>query len=828
MKIKQVGILFLMGIFFAYGQRQGGPPKFSVSGKVIDKETNQPLEYATITLKNNRRPDLIQGGITDANGNFKIESFPGRYTILIEYISFEPNTQEEVLIRSNLDLGTVALEIDTNELDEVELIGEQTQVEIRLDKRIYNVGKDITVRGGSVADVLGNIPSITVDVEGNVALRGNNNVRILINGKPSGLVGISGPDGLRQLPSESIEKVEVITSPSARYDAEGTGGILNIILKKQERAGFNGNFNLNGGMPESYRGTASMNYKTKKINLFSTNTIGRRTNISRGLSENEYFNGEDPSSFLYETSKTTRERDQVFLSLGSEYYIDDSSSFTLNGFYRDNTGLNDGSVTIEELTDIGGIIITSNQRDQYEPELDESFQISGLYEKKFNDKGHEISATYQYEESTEDQLAEITSFQTFPENRVNNSEEVTTLESQKRILAQIDYVYPLDENTQIEFGYRGTFNTIQTDYEVAFLNDNERTVDFDLTNLLVYKEYVNAAYGQFGKKIDKLSVLLGLRMEDSNIVIDQQTTNDYTNKRYTNWFPTVNLSYEFGERENITLGYAKRIRRPRGFFLNPFPSRNSITNFFQGNPDLDPASTGSFDLGYLKRYNKFTFNSSVYYQLTTNNFTFVNEDTGDRVAISGDPNDPNSDVVEVPVLRRGPINLSKNIRYGGEANLTYTPSRKIRLNVNFNVFSSEVIGTYNGFVFDAKNISWSSRFISSINFGKGISWQNQVFFRGPRITAQSESKPFGGLSTAINKDIFKDKGTLSFRISDVFNTQRFMTDTFTDTFNSYTEYQRRQTTYIATLTYRLNQKKNQRGRRGGNYNGGGDDGGYGY
>ena len=241
MKKKYFGILYLLGML-TYGQRTG-PTKFIITGKVIDKENNQPLEYATITLKSNNRPDFIQGGITDSEGNFQIESVPGKYDINIEFISFVTYIMNGVSLKSNLNLGTIAMEIDPSELEEVELVGEQTQVEIRLDKRIYNVGKDITVRGGSVADVLGNIPSITVDVEGNIALRGNNNVRILINGKPSGLVGISGPDGLRQLPSESIEKVEVITSPSARYDAEGTGGILNIILKKQERSGFNGNFN---------------------------------------------------------------------------------------------------------------------------------------------------------------------------------------------------------------------------------------------------------------------------------------------------------------------------------------------------------------------------------------------------------------------------------------------------------------------------------------------------------------------------------------------------------------------------------------------------------
>ena len=823
MKINNTWILFILGLCLDNAQRPGGPPqKITVSGQVVDQETNQPLEYATITLKNNRRPDFLQGGITDAEGKFSIKTFPGKYTIDVEYISFDTYTQEDVLLRSNLDLGTIELQIAVNSLDEVELVGEQTQVEIRLDKRIYNVGKDITVRGGSVADVLGNVPSVSVDVEGNVALRGNDNVRILINGKPSGLVGLSGPQGLRQLPAESIEKVEVITSPSARYDAEGTGGILNIILKKQELLGVNGNFAVNGGIPETYRGTATLNWRTKKVNLFTTNTLGKNSSIGNSLSDNEYFNGDNPSTFLYERSKTTRSRNALFSSLGMEYFIDDSSSLTISGFYRDNDGRNEGDNNIDEV-DASGATITANQRLQDENEVDRSYQFTGLYEKKFNDKGHELSATYQYEESSEDEIADIISQQLSPEFRLNDSEKVSTLEDQKRILAQVDYVYPIDENTQIELGYRGTFNTLETDYEVAFIQNGNTIIDENLSNVLVYKEFVNAAYAQYGKKRDKLSILLGLRMENSNIVIDQKTTNDYTNKRYTNWFPTVNLSWEITERENVTLGYARRIRRPRSFFLNPFPSRNSITNVFQGNPDLDPTYTGSFDLGYLKRMDKITINSSVYYQQSTNNFTFISEDTGQTAVLSGDPNDPNSEVVRVPVLRRGPINLSTNKRIGGEINFTYTPSRKIRLNTNFNIFNSETIGTYKGMVLDAQNLSWSARFISNINFGKGLSWQNQVFFRGPRVTAQSKSKPFGSLSTAINKDILKDKGTLSFRISDVFNTRKFRNDTFTETFTSTSEFQWRQPSYIATFTYRLNQKKNQRGRRGNSERGGGGE-----
>ena len=245
-------------------------PKIVLSGKVIDQETQQPLEYATITLKNPRFPDRLQGGITGIDGTFSFEIFPGRYTITTEYISFESNIKEGVILRESTDLGTIALGISVAALDEVELVAERTEVEIRLDKRVYNVGRDITVRGGSVSDVMDNIPSVSVDVEGNISLRGNDNVRILINGKPSGLVGLSGPDALRQLPAESIEKVEVITSPSARYEASGTAGILNIILKREELVGFNGSFILNGGFPTTYGGNTNLNWRTEKLNIFST------------------------------------------------------------------------------------------------------------------------------------------------------------------------------------------------------------------------------------------------------------------------------------------------------------------------------------------------------------------------------------------------------------------------------------------------------------------------------------------------------------------------------------------------------------------------------
>ncbi len=319
---------------------------------MIDKETQQPLEYATITLQNPRFPDRLQGGITKQDGSFKFDVFPGRYTITTEYISFEKDLREGVDLRETTNLGTIALGIEVNSLNEVELVAERTEVEIRLDKRVYNVGKDITVRGGSVSDVMDNIPSVSVDVEGNISLRGNDNVRILINGKPSGLVGLSGPDALRQLPAESIEKVEVITSPSARYEASGTAGILNIILKREELSGFNGSFILNGGIPTTYGGSASLNWRNKKLNFFTTTSYNDGKSLGGGVFNSEYFNGENPSTFTNELRDYSRNRERFFINLGAEYFFDDNTTFTMSGFIRRSNNSSNNTTIIENLNAI--------------------------------------------------------------------------------------------------------------------------------------------------------------------------------------------------------------------------------------------------------------------------------------------------------------------------------------------------------------------------------------------------------------------------------------------------------------------------------------------
>ena len=804
-------VLFLFGLSISGFSQQPGGKKFKkikIEGVVIDKETQDPLEYTTISLLNDSSPDLIQGGITDKNGKFIIEVFPGKYNITLEYIGFDKIILKDKVISINEDFGIFELEIVAESLNEVELVGERTEVEIRLDKRIYNVGKDITVRGGSVADVLDNVPSVSVDVEGNVALRGNQNVRILINGKPSGLVGLSGPQGLRSLPAESIEKVEVVTSPSARYEASGTAGILNVILKKEELEGFNGSFILNGGAPTTYGGNATLNWRTKKLNVFSTTSLRDSESRGGGDFESENFN---PVRFVNEDRDYQRNRKSIFFNLGAEYYFNDDTSLTISGFVRTSDNESNNNTKIDNLN-AAGVVVDQFGRYQFEEEIDNSQQFTTNFTKKFDDKGHELVIEFQTESSEEDEsdLAENTS--TF-------NQESDTFEDQSRTLLQMDYVWPVNENTQFEIGYRGDFSLQETDYNVFDLLDNGRTPNTELTNFLGFTQKINAAYAQFGKKINKFSYLIGLRMEKTHIEIDQKTTKIFKEKDYTDWFPTLNFSFEFTEKENITLGYSRRIRRPRSWSLNPFRSLTSLTFFRQGNPNLDPSYSNLFDLGYLKRWNKFTFNSSVYYQKATQVIERITETTGELVVVSVNP------LVELPEFRSTSVNLSENIRTGTEFTLTYSPKRQVRLSGNFNIFNSETIGFYKEVPLDRKIVSWFMRFNSSFPLAFGINTQLNGFYFGPRANAQTESKGVVSFSGALNKPMFKDKATLSFRVSDIFNSSRRKSTTETADFRNYTEFQWRQPSYVFTFTYRINERKmgKRRNNRRGSLNDGGEE-----
>jgi hypothetical protein len=397
---KNIIVLLIFILTFSLTNAQNSTSEISISGKVIDETSKQPLEYATVVITNTKT-NKISGGITDEKGIFNIQSPIGVYQISVEFISFRSKKYPKQEIKKNLDLGTILLSEDLKSLDEIVIIAEKTTVDIRLDKKVFNIGKDLSIRGGNASDVLGNVPSVQVDVEGTVSLRGNENVTILIDGRPSALVGMNGAEALRQIPAEAIEKVEVITSPSARYDAEGTAGILNIILRKNKLTGFNGSLQLDLGIPERVGTAFNSNWRTEKWNLF-TNT-GFRYNSTPGnaFSDSDFLSSSAQNANVVESRRFGRQGRSLFTSLGAEYYISKNSSIIGNIVF--NTGNDDDvNTNIINRYDTQGSINEATLRTENEDQNEQRVQYTIDYVNNFDGNGRKLSINTQYSTEVQD------------------------------------------------------------------------------------------------------------------------------------------------------------------------------------------------------------------------------------------------------------------------------------------------------------------------------------------------------------------------------------------------------------------------------------------
>jgi hypothetical protein len=743
------------------------------------------------------------------------------YTVQFEFISYKTKRLTGQEIFKDTKLVDVILSLDTESLDEVIVRAETTEVQIRLDKKIYNIGKDLTTSGATVSDALDNIPSVTVDVDGVIALRGNENVRILINGKPSAIAGFGSTDALRQLPAEAIERVEVITSPSARYDAEGTAGILNIILRKEKTLGFNGSIQTYVGYPTSSGITGNVNFRTDKFNVF--NTTGLRYNESPGnaLFENRFTSPNVENPLIREERDYDRIRKGFNTNLGMEYFINDNSSITAAGFFR----LSDNGTTTTNETkefDPSSTLAVSRSRIENESEDDTNVQLSLNYTNDFDTNGHKFTADFQWEKGDETEKSLIEERNTFPMNELLPAEAITSIQEQTEYLVQADYVLPIGENAQFEAGFRGRFENTVTDYllKEQLVTNGAFVRNDSLSNVFDYTQNVFSLYSQYGNKFGDFSFLLGLRMESTvlkgAVTGEDVTSNDDFNinfdKDFLGLFPTVNLVYELNEKENITLGYNRRINRPRHWYLNPFPSRSSEANVFQGNPGLDPAYSSAFDLGYLKRWEKLTLTSSVYYQYETDAFERIQEDTGEET--------PNG----IPIIRTIPINLSTNQRIGFEAGVLYNPKKWLRINGSFNFFQFETEGEFNGVDYGTKNTSWFARLSTKVTLPGKVDWQTNGNYRGPSNNAQTESKGIFSMNLAFSKDIFNDNATVGANVSDLLNSRKRRSLTETADFISESEFQWRERSFRLSFTYRFNEKKKRERPNGGDYQ---EEGGYG-
>ncbi|WNH12184.1 TonB-dependent receptor domain-containing protein [Thalassobellus suaedae] len=839
MKNLTTSILFILLSLTSNLVKAESDKNITVRGKVIDAETKEPLEYATVSFYSQVENKIIDGVITDVNGEFNLKVAKGIYNINIEYISYKTAKLTNKNITQDLDLGVISLKIDFESLEAVQVVAERTTVEIKLDKKIYNIGKDLTTAGGTVSDALNNVPSVSVDIEGSISLRGNENVRILINGKPSAMAGFGDTNVLSQLPAEAIERVEVITSPSARYGAEGTAGILNIILRQKETLGFNGSLNLTAGNPDNIGVSTNINYRTEKFNLFSNFGFRYFNSPRNSFNDTEYFdkiinNVSTAPEYerIREDAEVERLNRNYNASFGMEYFLSKKTSLTGSVFYRYGEDRDTALNNSDRFNN--GSIVEQTLRTEKQNEDGNNYQFALNYITKFNNDGHQLTADVQFEKGSEEQFTYINE-DYLVTNQSNPEpfqiEKVNEIEDEKESLFQVDYVLPIGKNTRFEAGYRGNFENSIKDYtlEQEDINTNTFFVNDTISNIFDYTENVNAVYTQYGTKFGEFSFLLGLRLENTQLkgkinstLSDAELEDSFGfpidtdfNKNYLGLFPTLNLIYNLSgsvedSEESITLGYNRRINRPRGWFINPFPSRSSRTNIFQGNPNLNPAFASAFDLGYLKRWDKLTLTTSVYYQHETNSFEYVQENTGEQT----------SDGIDI--IRTIPVNLSTNKRTGAEFGMLYNPEKWLRLNTSFNFFQFKTEGEFNDVDYGAKNTSWFARFSSKVSLPSKIDWQTNAFYRGARQNAQSETEGIFSLDLAFSKEIFNDNATISLNVRDLLNSRKRKSLTTTEFFSRYSENQWRQRQINLSFRYRFNQQKKRNERRN-NQGGNGDD-----
>jgi outer membrane receptor protein involved in Fe transport len=798
-----------------YGNRSS---KAIIKGKITQEDNGQALDYATITIFSTQDSSLITGGISDENGLFSIETKAGNYFAKIEFLSFEEKIIENITLAKGkmiADLGNIILVADAKTLTEVEVRAEKSQMQMSLDKRTFNVGKDLANTGASAQDILDNVPSVSVDVEGRVSLRGNENVRILIDGKPSGLVSIDNANGLRSLPSNMIDKVEVITNPSARYEAEGMTGIINIVLKKEKKKGINGAFDVTVGEPANYGVGVNMNFRREKLNFF----------VNYGLSYRKY-NG---SGFNFQERTTsnglliqdqTRSHNRGGLSnsirFGSDFFLNKHETITASFLYKkgdeDNLSTvfyrdylqNRNPQNLQEIT----------ERTNDEIEKEDNLQYSINYKKTFDKKGKELVATLQFEEEKEvegsDYLEKYFDNDYNPLSKANLLQDSENAEGEKQWLFQVDFTNPIGKEGKFELGARSSLRDINNDYDITQLNDNEWQPVLDaignpLSNNFQYEENIHAVYAILGDQKGKFSYQLGLRGEYSHVITELLETNEVNDRDYFNLFPSAHFTYKLPAENAVQISYSRRIQRPRFWYLNPFFSFSDSRNQRTGNPNLDPELTHSFELGHIKYFDKGTISSSIYYRYSTGTIMRIQTIINDQNTVSR------------------PENLKNEKSYGLEVTASYNPYKWWRLNGDVNFFKSTIDGSnfQEGLTVDA--YSMQGRATSRMTLWKKTDVQLRLSYYAPRKTLQSTRKAIFSTDLGISRDILKNKGTLTLSVRDLFNTRKYRSETFIDDFYSNSEFQWRTRSASLTFSYRLNQKKKRGGKRGG-YQGGGEGG----
>lgn len=829
---KTLGLTFLLSAAALSFAQTAPQSKQNVTGVVVD-QNNTPIPYASITFSSKANMLYSDATLTDENGKYTLELVPGVYDVTIEAVDFKKFTSTGKEI-SGGDLGSFAIEPEstatltpTQSIAGVTITAQAARpYRVELDKKTYDPSTDVISKGGSLQDVLTNVPSVSVDTDGTVSMRGNSNVRFLINGKPSALLGIDdGANALQSIPADQIERIEVITNPSSKYEASGTAGILNIILKKSKKIGFNGSVTGSVGyLPQTNLNT-NLSWRRGNATWFVNGGGGLRNSKSTNENDATFQDRGVVNQLLTSSARSLNKNEMKFYngSAGIVYDFSDktsaNASITLRKFEGESDGTVDTWMTYNDIDDSNTSAAFPLFKSRNTIGYNDNHAIQGDFglDQKIGDYGQNISFSLSLQKNVSDNNSDITETRNGAFFRIDETLQNT---ENKSIVGKIDYELPIGEVSKIEAGYRFDNNDNNYDYTVW----NDRVINPDFTSVTNYKEQFHAFYLQFKSKIgDRFAYQLGLRDEISKVDVDFRSLSSQEpaiSKSYNDFFPSVFLSYDLAKNNQLLLNYSRRINRPRSWFLVPFNSYNDSDNIFSGNPDLNPSYVNSYELGYSLQKNRVTFNPTFYY----------NDEKGETQMV-------NLYNFERQRFETKPYNIGSEQRYGLDLNFTYDPFTWLKFMGSLDLFGYKSDGefTYTTLVdgtpqertlsFNGDGFSTRARLNTTFRIDKTFNIQLQGFYRGGQETDTSKSDAMYALNLGASKTIWDGNGTFSFNIQDIFNTRSRTNYTFGDGFErkSYMQWNPRQ--FNLTFTYRFKQGdevNNQRRKKDINSNAVGD------
>lgn len=816
---------FLLLSVGVYGQKNSGRPSGGgkerpsigrLYGKVVDSKSNKPVEFTTISLISQRSGNVENGGITDAKGRFDITEIKvGGYEIVIGFMGYETHRIKDVKLSPKgtmaKDLGTINLVQSIYAMEQAEIVEEKNFMEIDIDRKIFNVEQNITSEGGSANEVLENVPSIEVDIDGKVSLRGSENVTILIDGRPSGLTGGDREALLEQIPAASIDQVEVITNPSAAFDPDGMAGIINIVLKKNKLQGFHGNVKLSAGTSDNYSASLGLNYRNQNFNAFVNYGFRQRNNQSWGTTS-RMTTFDDVRSTLDQDQTGFRSGLSHNIKLGTDIYLAPKSTLSLSTNYSPRDDSNEDTVHYSSF-DLDSVLSDYFTRNSNGGGESESLDFNAQFRQEFSGKRHYLNLRANQSTSTKNRFSD------FEENYFDTdfialdtvpfTERTNTASTSEYWSFSADYVQPMENKGRLEAGWKTTLRMSDSDFLAESYDDDADSYANDTTrsNRFVFNENVHAAYAIYGRQLGKWGVQGGLRLETVNMRSYLANTDEEFINDYTSLYPSGHVSYEMAKGKTFQLSYSRRVNRPRSRQLNPFPNYNDPLNLRIGNPFILPEYTNSLELAYAHQWKKNTITASVYYKDV--NDVIRRYKTVDTTGVSTTTYE----------------NFAGATNYGVELIAVAKLNSWWSVNGSLNGFRTMQDGSNLEGDLNADALGWSGKVMSSWKFDGGWQFQASGNYRAPRILLQGEISEMYWVDFAAKKTILNKKGSIGLRVSDILNSREFNFYTEGRDFEQFSERKRQSQFVYLTFNYRFGklEEKSERGR--GSRGEGGDFGG---